>query len=96
MKFNRKHQELIKAFIEADCEKFAGLLQVYIKMIEGQIPFAGNPERAQGMADAVEILQGGVDKAREVAKMVLKGKHKELEDQMAKEALPRYLKQKAD
>jgi len=86
-------EELIRAFIEADCKKFAGLIEVYIKMIEARIPFVDNADRAQGMAEAVEMLRGGVEKAEQVAKMVLEGKYKELEDLMAVEALPPHMKQ---
>lgn len=80
-------EEMVKAFIEADCKKFSGLLQIYIRMIEANIPFAKTPDRAQGMADAVKILQDGVDKAEEVAKKVLTGQYEELQKKMGEERL---------
>lgn len=89
-----RKEDIIRAFVEADCKKFAGLMQVYIRMLEARIPFVENADRAQGMADAVEMLQGAVDKAEDVAKMVLEGKYKELEELMAMEALPPHMKQR--
>lgn len=89
-------KEVVRAFIELDCKKFAGLMQVYIRMLEKQIPFVTNADRAQGMADAVALLQGAVNKAEEVAEMVKQGRYKELENIMAVEGLPPYLKQKAN
>ena len=81
---------MVKAFIEADCKKFSGLLQIYVRMIEANIPFAKTSERAQGMADAVKILQDGVDKAEKVAKKVLTGEYEELQKKMGEEKLRKH------
>jgi hypothetical protein len=93
---NERTKAIVRQFVEQDCAKFAGILQIYIRLIETKIPYAENPERAQGIADAVAILQDGVDKAEEIAKSVIEGDYKKLEEVMAKEGLPPFLQTKAN
>lgn len=93
---DHRKKELVRKFIEQDCEKFAGLLKIYTDLIEEKIPFAPNAEYAAGMAEAVKILREGMTKAEEVAECVINGDYKKLEDLMATEALPPYMRNKGD
>ena len=96
MSLTDKQKQVIQQFVEEDVIKFGGMLHVYIKMIELEIPFVEGQERKEGMAIALGMLQDGVDKAEAVLDMVQKGEWKALEKALAEERLPRHQRKKMD